>query len=64
MEHGRATAAGLAGEARTERAALPAVGSLGRSALREILLGSLAMAALHHTFRPILVVPHRYVPAL
>jgi nucleotide-binding universal stress UspA family protein len=58
-EHGRTIAAALAGEARERRAALLVVGSLGRSALREILLGSVAMAALHHAFRPVLVVPHR-----
>jgi nucleotide-binding universal stress UspA family protein len=32
------------------------VGSRGRSAVREILLGSVAMATLHHTRRPVLVV--------
>ena len=40
-------------------AAVLVVGSRGRSALREILLGSVAMAALHHSPRPVVVVPHR-----
>jgi nucleotide-binding universal stress UspA family protein len=33
------------------------VGSRGRSARREILLGSVAMATLHRAHRPVLVVP-------
>jgi len=33
------------------------VGSRGRSAIREILLGSVAMATLHHAYRPVMVVP-------
>jgi nucleotide-binding universal stress UspA family protein len=59
LERGRATAAALAGHARACRAALVAVGSRGRTPLREILLGSTAMATLHHAHRPVLVVPHR-----
>ncbi|WP_127508534.1 universal stress protein [Actinoplanes solisilvae] len=64
LEHGRGTAAALADQARASRAALIAVGSRGRSAVREILLGSVAMATLHHVFRPVLVVPHRGPMAL
>jgi nucleotide-binding universal stress UspA family protein len=59
FEHGRAVAAALVGAARDHRAALVVVGSLGRTALQEILLGSVAMATLHNAFRPVLVVPHR-----
>jgi nucleotide-binding universal stress UspA family protein len=59
LEHGRGIAAALADQARESRAALIVVGSRGRSALSEILLGSVAMATLHHVFRPVLVVPHR-----
>ncbi|GIF45369.1 universal stress protein [Actinoplanes xinjiangensis] len=59
LESGRANAAALADHARTEDAAVIAVGSRGRSALREILLGSSAMATLHHAHRPVLVVPFR-----
>jgi nucleotide-binding universal stress UspA family protein len=35
------------------------VGSRGRSAAREIMLGSSAIAVLHHTDRPAVVVPGR-----
>ena len=38
-------------------AALLVVGSRGRSAMQEIVLGSVAMATLHHAHRPVLVVP-------
>lgn len=58
VEFGRAVAEALATEAAARRAAAVVVGSRGRSAPREILLGSVAMATLHHTFRPVLVVPH------
>lgn len=54
---GRAVAAALAGCARNHNAAMVVVGSRGRSALREILLGSVAMATLHHAHRPVLVIP-------
>ncbi|GIF60525.1 universal stress protein [Asanoa iriomotensis] len=54
---GRAVAAALAGCARDRSAAALVVGSRGRSAMREILLGSVAMATLHHAGRPVLVVP-------
>jgi nucleotide-binding universal stress UspA family protein len=40
-------------------AAAIVVGSRGRSAAREILLGSVAMSVLHHADRPVLVVPDR-----
>ncbi|MEV4536657.1 universal stress protein [Asanoa sp. NPDC049518] len=54
---GRTVARALAGTARSEAAAALAVGSRGRSAVKEILLGSVAMATLHHAYRPVLVVP-------
>ncbi|MBO3749338.1 universal stress protein [Streptosporangiaceae bacterium NEAU-GS5] len=53
----RAVADVLIGHARERSAALVVVGSRGRSAIREILLGSVAMATLHHAHRPVLVVP-------
>jgi nucleotide-binding universal stress UspA family protein len=53
---GRAVAAALGRLAGERSAALVVVGSRGRSALREIVLGSAAMATLHHTQRPVLVV--------
>ncbi|MDQ4118714.1 MAG: universal stress protein, partial [Actinomycetota bacterium] len=34
------------------------VGSRGRSAVREVLLGSTALAVLHHADTPVVVVPH------
>lgn len=52
-----AVAAALIAYARTRSAAVIVVGSRGRSAVREILLGSVAMATLHHSHRPVLVVP-------
>ncbi|MFI7602419.1 universal stress protein [Actinoplanes sp. NPDC049681] len=53
----RSTAAALCGYARTRRAAVVVVGSRGRSAVEEIVLGSVVMATLHHAYRPVLVVP-------
>ena len=53
----RAVADALAGFAAQRGAALIIVGSRGRSAWREILLGSVAMAVLHHGERPVLAVP-------
>jgi nucleotide-binding universal stress UspA family protein len=53
-----AVAEALAGCARSRAAAAIVVGSRGRSAVREILLGSVAMATLHHSHRPVMVVPH------
>ena len=55
--HGRAVAAALAGHARQRAAAVLVVGSRGRTGLREILLGSVAMATLHTAYRPVLVAP-------
>ncbi|SDK37371.1 Nucleotide-binding universal stress protein, UspA family [Nonomuraea maritima] len=55
--HGRAVADELRVCARTRGAAAVVVGSRGRSASREILTGSVAMATLHHTHRPVMVVP-------
>ncbi|GAA0504820.1 universal stress protein [Paractinoplanes deccanensis] len=57
-ERGRSVAAALATQAEKSHAAVIAVGSRGRSAARELMLGSVAMATLHHAFRPVLVVPH------
>jgi nucleotide-binding universal stress UspA family protein len=53
----RAVAGALAGFAARRGAALIIVGSRGRSAWGEILLGSVAMAVLHHAERPVLTVP-------
>jgi nucleotide-binding universal stress UspA family protein len=53
----RGVAAELAASARDHRASAVVVGSRGRSAVSEILLGSVAMATLHHAHRPVLVVP-------
>lgn len=55
--HGRTIATTLAGYAGQQEAAVLVVGSRGRSAVREIVLGSVAMAVLHHAHRPVLVVP-------
>ena len=56
---GRARAVAFAlGEYASERgAAAIVVGSRGRSAGRELLVGSVAKAVLHHTHRPVVVVP-------
>ena len=61
-QSGRAVADALAACAAERRAAVIVVGSRGQSAGREILLGSVAMAALHHAHRPVMVVPdpHRF----
>lgn len=53
----RGVADALARLAVERGAALIVVGSRGRSAWREILLGSVAMAVLHRAERPVLVVP-------
>ena len=39
-------------------AALVVVGSRGRSAIKELVLGSVAIATLRRAYRPVLVVPH------
>nr|WP_041832289.1 universal stress protein [Actinoplanes sp. N902-109] len=54
---GRGVAEALTGLAAEHAAAAVVVGSRGRSAVREILLGSVAMATLHRSPRPVLVVP-------
>ena len=53
----RTVADALAGCAAAKGAGVIVVGSRGESAFREILLGSVAMAVLHHAHRPVLVVP-------
>ena len=53
----QAVAKGLIACTREHKAALIVVGSRGRSAAKEILLGSVAMATLHHAHQPVLVVP-------
>ncbi|GAA0505073.1 universal stress protein [Paractinoplanes deccanensis] len=57
---GRAAAEALLRQAADLRAAAVVVGSRGRSAIREILVGSVAMATLHHAARPVVVAPHRF----
>ncbi|WP_422749509.1 universal stress protein [Mycobacterium sp. WMMD1722] len=53
----KATAEALVGAATHRRAAAIVVGSRGRSAMRQVLLGSVAKATLHAAHRPVLVVP-------
>lgn len=55
--HARATSDALIACANERDAAVLVVGSRGHSAAREILLGSVAMATLHHAHRPVMVVP-------
>ncbi|MFC7530093.1 universal stress protein [Actinoplanes sp. GCM10030250] len=50
---------GLAIAARDRKAAVTVLGSRGRSAVREIVLGSVAMSTLHRAHRLVLVVPHQ-----
>ncbi|MEV4138837.1 universal stress protein [Dactylosporangium sp. NPDC049742] len=57
---GHAIADALGGYAADRSAALVVVGSRGRSAAQEIMLGSVAMATLHHAHRPVLVVPRAH----
>ncbi|OBG84018.1 universal stress protein [Mycobacterium sp. NS-7484] len=52
-----ATADALVASAEEQRAAVVVVGSRGRSALKKVLLGSVAAATLQRTYRPVLVVP-------
>lgn len=51
----RGIAEALVAAADENGAAVVTVGSRGRSAVREILLGSVAMGTLHHSHRPVLV---------
>ena len=63
VAHGaRAVADALAACAVERTAAVIVVGSRGQSTHRAILLGSVAIATLHHAHRPVLVVPdpHRF----
>lgn len=53
----RGVAASMAAAADEHGAAVLVVGSRGRSAAREIILGSVAMSTLHHSHRPVMVVP-------
>ncbi|MEJ2863802.1 universal stress protein [Actinomycetospora flava] len=53
----RAVAAALDTEAADHDAGVVVVGARGRSALRDLVVGSTAMAVLHHVHRPVLVVP-------
>jgi nucleotide-binding universal stress UspA family protein len=55
----RTVADALAGCAAAKGAGVIVVGSRGESAFREILLGSVAMAVLHHANRPVLTVPSK-----
>ncbi|MFF0656679.1 universal stress protein [Micromonospora tulbaghiae] len=58
---GRAVADALSAVATERKASLIVVGSRGRTAVRKILLGSVAMATLHRAHRPVMVVPHSAV---
>jgi nucleotide-binding universal stress UspA family protein len=58
----RATAATLAEVAADRGAAVVTVGSRGRSASRELLMGSVPRALLHCAHRPVLVVPAAPAP--
>lgn len=57
VRRARGVAAAVVAAADDHDAAVVVVGSRGRSAVREILLGSVAMGTLHHSHRPVLVVP-------
>ncbi|MFG1721681.1 universal stress protein [Micromonospora chalcea] len=54
---GRAVAEALSAVATEHKASAVVVGSRGRTAMRKILLGSVAMATLHRAHRPVMVVP-------
>lgn len=58
LSSGRAIAEALAHHAQEIEASMIVVGSRGRAVHRELLLGSAAMAVLHHGHRPVLVVPN------
>jgi nucleotide-binding universal stress UspA family protein len=47
----------MAAAAAEHGAAVLVVGSRGRSAAREIIMGSVAMSTLHNSHRPVMVVP-------
>lgn len=55
----RGVAAAMAAAADDHGAAVIVVGSRGRSAARKIILGSVAMSTLHHSHRPVMVVPNQ-----
>lgn len=55
--HAHAISDALVATATDRDAAVVVVGSRGRSAAREILLGSVAMGTVHHSHRPVMVVP-------
>lgn len=59
--HARAVSDALIDAASDRDAAVLVVGARGRSAAREILLGSVAMGILHHSHRPVMVVPSEWV---
>ncbi|HEX5911204.1 MAG TPA: universal stress protein [Thermoleophilaceae bacterium] len=61
---GRAIADALGHHARDIGASAIVVGSRGQAVHRELLLGSVAMAVLHHAHRPVLVVPNPDKPDL
>jgi hypothetical protein len=58
----RAIATAVVAVADEHGAAVVVVGSRGRSAVREIVLGSVAMGTLHHSHRPVMVVPNEFQP--
>lgn len=58
--HSRTTADALVTAARGRDAAVVVVGSRGRSTAREILLGSVALGVVHHSHRPVMVVPSEW----
>jgi nucleotide-binding universal stress UspA family protein len=64
LSSGRAIADALSHHARDIDASMIVVGSRGRAVHRELLLGSVAMAVLHHAHRPVMVVPNPGRPAL
>jgi nucleotide-binding universal stress UspA family protein len=57
VRRARGVAAAVVAAADDHDAAVVVVGSRGRSAVREILMGSVAMGTLHLSHRPVLVVP-------
>jgi nucleotide-binding universal stress UspA family protein len=64
LVHSRSVARALDDDAADRRAGLLVVGSRRRRAVSEVVLGSVAMATLHHARLPVLVVPPTWrVPA-